>query len=114
MRAWLLLANLDDQLSCYREPGSDRGPPPLCALMGAGALAMDRARRSARLRARAPVMVPAALCFHLVILVTLNYAFLGAPLLLLMLDWSGLVPGALNPRRPAAAAAPRPPARRAA
>ena len=37
------------------------------------------------------LLVPAALCFHLAILVTLNYAFLGTPLLLLMVDWSSLV-----------------------
>jgi hypothetical protein len=92
MRAWLLLANLDDQLVVFREPGlwiADR--PLLCALMGAGALAMDLGFVSALVSVRARrVMVPAALCFHLVILVTLNYAFLGAPLLLLMLDWSSL------------------------
>jgi hypothetical protein len=91
MRAWLLLANLDDQLVVFREPGlwiADR--PLLCGLMGAGALAMDLGFTAALFSSRARrVLVPAALCFHLAILVTLNYAFLGAPLLLLMVDWSG-------------------------
>jgi hypothetical protein len=63
--------------------------PLLCGLMGAAALAMDLGFIAALASARARrLLVPAALGFHLVILVTLNYAFLGAPLLLTMVDWS--------------------------
>lgn len=52
---------------------------------------MDLGFVAALVSARARRFVaPAALCFHLVILVTLNYAFLGAPLLLLMVDWSSV------------------------
>jgi hypothetical protein len=90
IRAWLLLANLDDQLVVFREPGlwiADR--PLLCGVMGASALALDLGFVLALFSAPARrLLVPAALCFHLAILVTLNYAFLGAPLLLLMVDWS--------------------------
>lgn len=92
MRAWLLLANLDDQLAVFRAPGlwlADR--PALCGVMGASALALDLGLVLALFSGRARrLLVPAALLFHLAILVTLNYAFLGAPLLLLLVDWSGL------------------------
>jgi hypothetical protein len=89
MRAWLLLANLDDQLTAFRAPGlwlADR--PVLCLAMGTLALAMDLgfvlvlfSRRARR------VLVPAAVLFHAAILVTQNYAFLSAPLLLVFVDW---------------------------
>ena len=89
MRAWLLLANLDDQLAVFRAPGlwlADR--PLLCLAMGLGALALDLgfilvlfSRRARR------VLVPAAVLFHAAILVTQNYAFLSAPLLLVFVDW---------------------------
>lgn len=89
MRAWLLLANQDDQLAVFRAPGlwlADR--PALCAAMGIAGLAMDLgfvlvlfSRRSRR------VLLPAALLFHAAILVTQNYAFLSAPLLLIFVDW---------------------------
>jgi hypothetical protein len=96
MRAWLLLANLDDQLVVFRSPGlwlADR--PALCALMGVGALAMDFGLGLALFSRRARrFLVPAALLFHLAILLTLNYAFLGTPLLLLLVDWNR-VPRAL-------------------
>ena len=89
MRAWLLLANLDDQLAVFRGPGlwlADR--PVLCLAMGIAALAMDLgfvlvlfSRRARR------VLVPAAVLFHAAIAVTQNYAFLSAPLLLVFADW---------------------------
>lgn len=89
LRAWLLLANLDDQLAAFRAPGlwlADR--PLLCLAMGALALAMDLgfilalfSKRSRR------VILPAAVLFHATILVTQNYAFLSAPLLLVFVDW---------------------------
>jgi hypothetical protein len=89
MRAWLLLANLDDQLAPFRAPGlwlADR--PVLCLAMGIAALAMDLGfilvLFSRRLRR---VLVPAAVLFHAAILVTQNYAFLSAPLLLVFVDW---------------------------
>jgi len=89
MRAWLLLSNQDDQLAVFRSPGlwlADH--PALCLAMGTFALAMDLGfilvwfwKRSRR------VFLPAALLFHAAILVTLNYAFLSAPLLLVFVDW---------------------------
>jgi hypothetical protein len=89
IRAWLLLANQDDQLAVFRAPGlwlADR--PVLCLAMGIAALAMDLgfilvlfSRRSRR------VLLPAAVLFHAAILVTQNYAFLSAPLLLVFVDW---------------------------
>lgn len=89
MRAWLLLANQDDQLAVFRAPGlwlADR--PALCAAMGALGLAVDLgfilvlfSRRSRR------VLLPVALLFHAAILVTQNYAFLSAPLLMIFVDW---------------------------
>jgi hypothetical protein len=92
MRAWLLLANLDDQLVVFRSPGlwlADR--PALCGLLGVGALAMDFGLGLALFSRRARrFLVPAALLFHLAILLTLNYAFLGTPLLLLLVDWNRL------------------------
>ena len=106
MRAWLLLANLDDQLAVFRGPGlwlADR--PVLCLAMGIAALAMDlgfvlvlfspRARR---------VLVPAAVLFHAAIAVTQNYAFLSAPLLLVFVDWGPRVSRARTP--PAGAPSP--------
>jgi len=89
IRAWLLLANLDDQLVAFGAPGlwlAER--PVLCLSMGASALAFDLGFVTALFSARARrLLVPAGLFFHLAILVTLNYAFLGAPLLLLLVDW---------------------------
>lgn len=92
MRGWLLLANLDDQLVGFGPPGlwiADR--PLLCLWMGVSALAFDLGFVTALFSARARLLlVPAALFFHVAILVTLNYAFLGAPLLLLLVDWQHL------------------------
>lgn len=89
IRAWLLLANLDDQLVAFRAPGlwiADRAAP--CLAMGVAALALDLGFAAALFSRRARRwLVPAAAVFHLAILVTLNYAFLGAPLLLLFVDW---------------------------
>lgn len=89
MRAWLLLSNQDDQLAVFRSPGlwlADR--PALCLAMGVAALAMDLGfilvlfwKRSRR------VLLPAAVLFHAAIVVTQNYAFLSAPLLLVFMDW---------------------------
>jgi hypothetical protein len=103
MRAWLLLANQDDQLAVFRSPGlwlADH--PALCLAMGILGLAMDLGfivvlfwKRSRR------VLLPAAVLFHAAILVTQNYAFLSAPLLLLFVDWSR----ATATRSPAAAPA---------
>jgi hypothetical protein len=82
--------NLDDQLVVFREPGlwiADRGW--LCAPMGAAALALDLGFVAALFSRRARRwLVPAAVVFHVAILLTLNYAFLGAPLLLLFVDWT--------------------------
>lgn len=89
MRAWLLLANLDDQLAVFRGPGlwlADR--PVLCLAMGIAALAMDLGFILALFSRRARrVLVPAAVLFHVAIAVTQNYAFLSAPLLLVFVDW---------------------------
>ena len=100
MRAWLLLANQDDQLAVFRSPGlwlADH--PTLCAAMGAAGLAMDLGFILVLFSRRSRwVLLPAAALFHAAILVTQNYAFLSAPLLLLFVDWG---------RR---SGAPRPPA----
>lgn len=89
MRAWLLLANQDDQLAVFRAPGlwlADR--PALCATMGILGLAMDLGFILVLFSRRSRVvLVPAALLFHAAIAVTQNYAFLSAPLLLLFVDW---------------------------
>jgi hypothetical protein len=89
IRGWLLLANLDDQLVAFGAPGlwvADRAW--LCLLMGVSALTLDLGFVAAPFSSRARrLLVPAALFFHLAVLVTLNYAFLGAPLLLLLVDW---------------------------
>jgi hypothetical protein len=89
MRAWLLLANQDDQLAVFRAPGlwlADR--PALCAAMGALGLAMDLGFILVLFSRRSRwVLLPAAVLFHAAILVTQNYAFLSAPLLLLFVDW---------------------------
>ena len=99
MRAWLLLANQDDQLAVFRAPGlwlADR--PALCAAMGILGLAMDLAfilvLFSRRLRV---VLIPAAVLFHAAILVTQNYAFLSAPLLLVFVDWGPRARGTRPP-----------------
>jgi hypothetical protein len=98
MRAWLLLANQDDQLAVFRAPGlwlADR--PALCAAMGAAGLAMDLAFVLVLFSRRSRwVLLPAAVLFHAAILVTQNYAFLSAPLLLLFVDWGPRTSG----RRP--------------
>jgi hypothetical protein len=114
IRAWLLLANLDDQLAVFRTPGlwiADR--PALCLAMGVAALALDLGFVATLFSQRARRwLVPAAALFHLAILVTLNYAFLGAPLLLLFVDWGKR--GGLNSLRRATAATPPREARRPA
>lgn len=92
MRAWLLLSNQDDQLAVFREPGlwiADR--PALALAMGAAGLAFDLAFVAAVFSRRArAALVPAAALFHAGILVTQNYAFLSAPLLLLFVDWDAI------------------------
>ncbi len=89
IRAWLLLANQDDQLAVFRSPGlwlADH--PALCAAMGAAGLAMDLGFILVLFSRRSRwVLVPAAALFHAAILVTQNYAFLSAPLLLIFVDW---------------------------
>jgi hypothetical protein len=92
MRAWLLLSNLDDQLAVFRAPGlwlADR--PALCLALGVAGLAFDLTFVAAVFSRRARlVLVPVAVLFHAGILVTQNYAFLSAPLLLVYVDWSAL------------------------
>jgi vitamin K-dependent gamma-carboxylase-like protein len=99
MRAWLLLANQDDQLAVFRAPGlwlADR--PALCAAMGALGLAMDLGFIVVLFSRRSRwVLVPAALLFHAAIVVTQNYAFLSAPLLLIFVDWGPWTRGARRP-----------------
>ena len=103
IRAWLLLSNQDDQLAVFTGPGlwiADR--PLLCALMGAAALLLDLGFVAAVFWRRGrPWLVALAAAFHLGILVTQNYAFLGAPLLLLFVDWEGWA-RRLRPRAQAA------------
>jgi hypothetical protein len=92
MRAWLLLANLDEEQALLTAPGlwiADR--PALCQLMGIAALALDFGFVLAFFSRRARAwLVPAAALFHLAILVTLNYLFLNLPQLLLFVDWDAL------------------------
>lgn len=92
IRAWLLLSNLDDQLAVFRSAGlwlADR--PLLCLAMGVAGLVFDLAFVAAVFSRRARrVLVPAAFVFHAAILVTQNYAFLSAPLLLVFVDWAAL------------------------
>jgi hypothetical protein len=104
MRAWLLLSNQDDQLAVFQAGGlwiADR--PALCLLMGILALFLDLGFPLALAfrRARLAFLCAAAL-FHLAVLFTLNYAFLSAPLLLVLADWEAL---ARAPRDRAAAMA---------
>jgi hypothetical protein len=90
IRAWLLLANQDPELAVFRAPGlwlADR--PMLCLAIGVAALAMDLGFIVALFSKRSrKVLVPAAALFHAAILVTQNYAFLSAPLLLVYVDWA--------------------------
>ena len=92
IRAWLLLSNQDDQLAVFRAPGlwiADR--PALALGMGVAALAFDLLFVLALVSRRwRRVMVPAALVFHAGVLVTQNYAFLSAPLLLVYVDWDAI------------------------
>ena len=94
IRAWLLLSNQDDQLAVFTGPGlwiADH--PLLCALMGAAALALDLGFVAALFWRRGrPLLVAVAAAFHLGILLTQNYAFLGTPLLLLFVDWDAWAP----------------------
>lgn len=98
IRAWLLLANQDDQLAVFRSPGlwlADH--PALCAATGAAGLAMDLGFILVLFSRRSRwVLVPAAALFHAAILVTQNYAFLSAPLLLIFVNW-GRWDGASRP-----------------
>jgi hypothetical protein len=99
IRAWLLLANQDDQLAVFRAPGlwlADR--PTLCAAMGIAGLAMDLGFILVLFSRRSRwVLLPAAALFHAAILVTQNYAFLSAPLLLIFVDWDPRTGGARPP-----------------
>ena len=62
--------------------------PVLCLAMGTLALIMDLGFTLVLFSRRARrVLVPAAVLFHAAILVTQNYAFLSAPLLLVFVDW---------------------------
>jgi hypothetical protein len=92
IRAWLLLSNQDDQLAVFREPGlwiADRAA--LALAMGVAALAFDLLFVAAVFSRRwRRVMVPAAVLFHAGVLVTQNYAFLSAPLLLVFVDWDAM------------------------
>lgn len=103
MRAWLLLSNLDDQLAVFRAPGlwlADR--PALCLALGVAGLLFDLVFVAAVFSRRARlVLVPAAVLFHAGILVTQNYAFLSAPLLLVYVDWSALARRMRPAARPA-------------
>jgi hypothetical protein len=108
MRAWLLLANQDDQLAVFQSPGlwlADR--PALCLAMGIAGLAMDLGFILVLFwKPSRKVLVPAAVLFHAAILVTQNYAFLSAPLLLLFVDWGrAAVPARSRDAAPAAAPA---------
>ena len=90
IRAWLLLANQDEELAVFRAPGlwlADR--PPLCLAVGILALAMDLGFILALFSKRwRRAILPAAVLFHAAILFTQNYAFLSAPLLLVFVDWA--------------------------
>ena len=90
IRAWLLLANQDKELAVFRGPGlwlADR--PVLCLAMGIAALAMDLGFIVALFsKPSRKLILPAAVLFHAAILVTQNYAFLSAPLLLVFVDWA--------------------------
>lgn len=90
MRAWLLLSNQDDQLAVFQSAGlwlADH--PALCLAFGVLGLAFDLAFVAAVFSHRARrVLVPLAVAFHAAILVTQNYAFLSAPLLLVYVSWS--------------------------
>jgi hypothetical protein len=107
IRAWLLLANQDEELAVFRAPGlwlADR--PLLCLAIGVLALAMDLGFIAALFSRRwRRVLVPAAVFFHAAILVTQNYAFLSAPLLLVFVDWAG---GSRRRAQPAGAPSPTP------
>ena len=118
IRAWLLLSNQDDQLVVFRSAGlwiADR--PALCLAMGAAALAFDLLFVASVFWRRARwVLVPAAFAFHAGVLLTQNYAFLSAPLLLVYVDWdairtrsSRLRPLAARSRRLSASSAQRTP-----
>lgn len=89
MRAWLLLANQDAEQAVFTAPGlwiADH--PELCALMGITAMAVDFGFIAAFFSRRArPWILLAAALFHLAILVSLNYAFLNLPQLLIFVDW---------------------------
>jgi hypothetical protein len=92
IRAWLLLSNQDEQLAVFSGPGlfvADR--PALALAMGVAALAFDLIFVAAVFFPRSRrVLVPAAVLFHAGVLVTQNYAFLSAPLLLLFVDWDAI------------------------
>ncbi|MBI1789566.1 MAG: HTTM domain-containing protein [Acidobacteria bacterium] len=87
MRLWMLTFNQGAERSVFEGPGlwlADH--PALCLLMGIGSLAMELlfpAVLVSRLARR--VLIPAALAFHLGILVTMNIAVFYLPLFVVFL-----------------------------
>ena len=79
IRAWLLLANQDEELAVFA-PGAVAGrPSSLAWSSGSWPWPWTWLHRRVVLQALRRVIVPAAVLFHTAILVTQNYAFLSAP-----------------------------------
>ena len=80
--------------------------PALCVAAGCVAVALNLTFWTALFwRGARRVLVPFALAWHLAILLTMNIAFLEAPLLLVFVDWDALRARLLPSALPAAAAA---------
>jgi len=112
--AWATAANFEGLVLGQSSPESTPvwahlfvGHPALCAAGAAGGLLFDFVLPPALLFPRtAPWAIAALLAAHLAIALTFGVYFIGAPGLLLFVDWSSL-----GRRRSARASGPAPPAR---
>lgn len=104
IRRWLLLLNQEEQLVVFRRLGLWLASQPLaCLAIGVGGFAMDLGFVLVLFSKRARmVLVPMAVLFHAVIVVTMNIFFLNVPQLLLFVDWEAV----RRRRRPGAAPVP--------
>jgi hypothetical protein len=107
MSRWLILASQQDEFAVFTGVGAwIARQPALCALLGAGTLALELAFPIVLFSRRArAVLVPAAALFHVGIVFAMNMVFLNLPQLLVFMDWDALGRRLRSARRSAPAPA---------
>jgi hypothetical protein len=92
MARWLQVFNQQDQVAVFQGPGAWLAQYPAATLtIAVAAIALDLGFIAVLFWRKARAwLLPAALCFHLGILICMNIAFLNAPQLLVFLNWDGI------------------------